>query len=138
MLGPLWQYGVLLIACLGILQSVRLILRLLRSIGRIQLSILGIRLVILLSLGEVKSLLVALTQSKISSLVYSVWSSSHSILYRARVIVTYLSLLTYIPQLRRKVCRLQITKSLQALKVASVKSAKSSQYYSYRLLFIKL
>jgi len=51
----------------------------------------------LLSLGEVKSLLVALTWSRISSLVHSVWSSSRSILYKDRIIVTRLSFLTYTP-----------------------------------------
>jgi hypothetical protein len=53
------------------LWPVRLIPKLLGSIGRIWLNGLGIRLEILLSLKEVKSLLV-LIWSKIYSLVYSV------------------------------------------------------------------
>jgi len=51
----------------------------------------------LLSLGEVKSLLVALTWSRISSLVHSVWSSSYIVLYKDRVTVTCLSFLTHTP-----------------------------------------
>src|SRR3984957_13594132 len=72
MLGPL-RCRALLTACLGMLWAVRLILRLLGSIGRIWLSILGIRPEILLSLKEAKSPLV-LMWSKICSLVHSVWS----------------------------------------------------------------
>ena len=115
-----------------------LILKPLRFIGRIQLSGLGIRLVIILSLEEVKSSLVVLNQSRISSLVYSVQSSLYIILYKDRTTVTRLSLLTYIPQLYKRVRSLQIVIGLQALKIASVKSVKSSQYYSHRLLFISL
>jgi len=46
---------------LGVLWPIKLILKALRSIGRIWLSMLGIRLAILLSLKEAESLLVALT-----------------------------------------------------------------------------
>ena len=53
-----------------------------------------IRLEILLRLKAVKNLLV-LMWSRISFLVYSVWSSLHSILYKDCVIVTYL--LIYMP-----------------------------------------
>ena len=79
-----------------------------------------------------------LYQSRISSLVYSVWSFLYNILYKDRVTVTYLSFLTHTPQLWRRVYKLQITVSLQALKVTSIKSIKSSLYCSYMLLFIKL
>ena len=106
--------------------------------GRIQLSGLGIRLAIILSLEEVKSSLVSWNWSRISSLVYSVWSSLYIILYKDRIIVTRLSLLTYTPQLRKRVYSLRMVIGLQALRIASVKSAKSSQYYSHRLLFISL
>ena len=99
---------------------------------------LGIRLAILLSLGEVKSLFLVLTQSRISSLVHSVWSSLYIVLYKDRAIVTYLSLLTYTPQLHKRVYRLRIVTGLQALKIASVKSVKSSWYCSYRSSFISL
>jgi len=57
---------------LGMLWPVRLIPKLLRFIGRIWLSRLGIRLAMLLSLGEAERLFVALTWSRIFSLVYSV------------------------------------------------------------------
>jgi hypothetical protein len=80
-----------------VLWPVRLILKLLGFVGRIWLSRLGIRLVMLLSLGEVERLFVALTWSRIFSLVYSVWSSSCIVLYKDRIIVTCLSFLTYIP-----------------------------------------
>ena len=112
------------------------ILRSLGFIGRIQLSILGIRLAILLSLGEVKSLFLALTQSRISSLVYSIQSSLCIVLYKDCIIMTYLFLSTHTPWSRRRVCRLQIVAGLQALKIAFIKSAKSSQYCSYRSLSI--
>ena len=107
-------------------------------IGRIQLSRLGIRLVIILSLGQVKSSLVVLYSSRSSSLVYSIQSSLYIILYRDYIIVTYLFLLTYTPQLYRRVYRLWIVVGLYALKIASVKSIKSSWYYSYRSTFINL
>src|SRR6266700_4542762 len=99
---------------------------------------LGIRPAILLSLGEVKSLFLALAWSRISSLVHSIWSSLYIILYNNRATVTYLSLLTHTPWLCRRVYRLQIVTVLQALEMASVKSTKSSWYYSYRLLSISL
>ena len=120
------------------LQPVRLILKLLSFIGRIQLRGLGIRLAIILSLGQVKSSLVVLYLSRSSSLVYSVWSSLYIVLYRDCITVTCLFLLTYTPQLHRRVHRLRIVVGLYTLKIASIKSAKSSQYYSYRLIFINL
>src|SRR6266571_1016787 len=81
---------------LGIIWPVRLILKPLGSIGRIWLNGSGIRLEILLSLKQVKSPLV-LMWSKIYSLVYSVWSSSQSVLYKDHAIVTHLSFSTYTP-----------------------------------------
>ena len=120
------------------LQPVQLILKLLGFIGRIQLSGLGIRLAILLSLEEVNSSFTSQYQSRISSLVYSVWSFLYIILYKDYIIVTYLFLLTYIPQLYKRVYSLQIVVGLQALKIASVKSVKSSQYCSHISLFISL
>ena len=78
------------------LWSVRLILKPLQSIGQIWLNGLSIRLEILLSLKEVKSLPV-LIWSRISSLVHSVWSFLCIVLYKDSAIVTYLSLLTYTP-----------------------------------------
>jgi hypothetical protein len=56
-----------------------------------------IRLKILLSLEEAKSSLVVLIWSRICSLVHSVWSSLHSVLYRDRAIVTRLSFSTHTP-----------------------------------------
>jgi hypothetical protein len=53
-----------------------------------------IRLEILLRLKAAKNLLV-LMWSRISSLVHSIWSSSHSILYKDCIIVT--CLLTHTP-----------------------------------------
>ena len=106
--------------------------------GRIWLSGLGIRPAIILSLEEVKSSLVSQNWFRISSLVYSIQSFSYIMLYKDCVIVTCLFLLTYTPQLRKRVYSLQIVIGLQALKIASVKSIKSSQYCSYRLLFISL
>src|SRR6266568_2508781 len=96
-----WFTGVLrsITWVLGVLWPVRSILKALGSIGRIWLSRSGIRLVILLSLEEAKSLLVSLTWSRISSLVYSIWSSLYNILYRDCAIITRLSFLTYIPWL---------------------------------------
>src|SRR6266704_5159124 len=93
-----WFTGVLqsVTWVLGIIWPVRLILKPFGSIGRIWLNGLSIRLEILLSLKQVKSLLV-LMWSKIYSLVYSVWSSLQSVSYRDCAIVTYLSFLTYIP-----------------------------------------
>ncbi len=61
---------------------------------------------IILSLEEVKSSLVVLNWSRISSLVYSVWSSLCIVLYKDCVIVTCLSLLTYILWLYKRVCSL--------------------------------
>ena len=116
----------------------RLSLKPLRFMGRIQLSGLGIRLAIILSLGQVKSSLVVLYLSRSSSLVYSIWSSLYIVLYRDYIIVTRLFLLTYTLQLYRRVHRLRIVVGLHALKIASIKSAKSSQYYSYRSTFINL
>src|SRR6266702_4890420 len=81
---------------LGVIWPVRSILKPLGSIGRIWLNGLGIRLEILLSLKQAKSPLV-LMWSKICSLVYSVWSSLQSVLYRDYTIVTRLSFLTYTP-----------------------------------------
>src|SRR6266702_8677902 len=81
---------------LGMLWPIRLIPKPLKSIGQIWLNGLGIRLEILLSLKQVKSLLV-LMWSKICSLVYSIWSSLQSVLYRDYTIVTRLSFLTYTP-----------------------------------------
>ena len=107
-------------------------------IGQVWLSGLGIRLVIILSLGQVKSSLVVLYSSRSSSLVYSIWSSLYIILYRDYIIVTRLFLLTYTPQLYRRVRRLQIVVGLYTLKIASIKSAKSSQYCSHRSTFINL
>ena len=104
--------------------------------GRIQLSRLGIRLAIILSLEEAKSSFTSQYQSRISSLVYSVWSFSYIILYKDYITVTRLFLLTHTPQLYKRVRSLQIVVGLQALKIASVKSIKSSQYYSHRSLFI--
>ena len=106
--------------------------------GRIWLSGLGIRLVIILSLEEVKSFLVFQNWSRISSLVYFIWSFLYIMLYKDYIIVTYLFLLTYIPWLYKRVHRLQMVVGLHALKIASVKSAKSFQYCSYRSLFISL
>ena len=116
----------------------RLSLKPLRFIGRIQLSGLGIRLAIILSLEEVKSSLVSWNWSRISSLVYSVQSFLYIILYKDYIIVTRLFLLTYIPQLRKRVYSLRMVIGLQALRIASVKSVKSSQYCSYRSLFMSL
>jgi len=62
--------------------------------------------VIILSLEEVKSFLIMLYLSRISSLVYSVRSSLCIVLYKDRAIVTYLFLLTYTPWLRKRVRRL--------------------------------
>ena len=115
-----------------------LILKPLRFIGQIQLNGLGIRLAIILSLGQAKSFLVVLYSSRSSSLVYSIWSSLYIILYRDYIIVTRLFLLTYTPYLYRRVRRLRMVVGLYTLKIASVKSAKSSQYCSYRLSFINL
>ena len=116
----------------------KLILKLLRFIGQIQLSGLGIRLVIILSLEEVKSSLVSQNWSRISSLVYFIQSFSYIILYKDCIIVTRLFLLTYTPQLYKSVYRLQIVVGLYTLKIASIKSIKSSQYCSYRSIFINL
>ena len=134
-----WFTGVLqsITWVLGILQPIKLILKPLQFIGRIQLNGLGIRLKILLSLKQVKSPLV-LIQSKIYSLVYFIWLSLYRVLYRDHTIVTYLSFLIYTPQLQKRVYRLQIAIRLLALKIASVKSVKSSLYCSYRPLFINL
>ena len=107
-------------------------------IGRVWLSRLGIRLAIILSLGQVKSSLVVLYSSRSFFLVYSVQSSLYLILYRDYIIVTRLFLLTYTPQLYRRVHKLRIIVGLYALKIASVKSAKSFQYYSHRSTFINL
>jgi len=74
---------------------VRSIPKLLRFIGRIWLRGLGIRPAIILSLEEVKSSLVVLYLSRISSLVHSVRSSLYIVLYKDRVIVTRLFLLTH-------------------------------------------
>ena len=106
--------------------------------GRVQLSRLGIMPVIILSLKQAKSSLVVLYSSKSFSLVYSVWSSLYIILYRDCVTVTYLFLLTHIPCLCRRVYRLRIVVGLYALKIAFIKSIKSSQYYSHRSTFINL
>ena len=106
--------------------------------GRIWLNRSGIRLALTLSLGQAKSSLVMLYLSKSSSLVYSVWFSLCIVLYRDYTTVTCLFLLTYTPCLCRRVYRLQIVVGLYALKIASIKSAKSSQYYSYRSTFISL
>jgi len=94
-----WFIGVLwsITWVLGVLWPVRSILKLLRFIGQIWLSRLGIRPAMPLSLGEAKRLFIALTWSRIFSLVYSVWSSSCIVLYKDRVIVTRLSFLTHIP-----------------------------------------
>jgi len=94
--------------------------------GRIWLSGLGIRPAIILSLEEVKSSLVSWNWSRISSLVHSVWSFLCIVLYKDCVTVTYLFLLTHTPWLCKRVYSLQIVTGLQALKIASVKSAKSS------------
>ena len=95
----IWVTGVLqsVTWVLGILWPVRLIPKLLRFVGQIWLSMLGIRLAILLSLEEVRSLLVSLAWSRIYSLVHSIRSSLYNMLYRDRVIVTYFSFLTYTP-----------------------------------------
>ena len=79
---------------------------------------------------------IILVQDFFLSLLYLVFLIS--ILYKDYIIVTRLSFLTYTPQLRRRVYRLQRAISLQALKTASVKSTKSSLYYSHISLFIKL
>jgi len=79
------------------LWPVRSIPKSLGFVGRIWLSRLGIRLAMPLSLGEAERLFVALTWSRIFSLVYSVWSSSYIMLYKDRVIVTCLSFLTHTP-----------------------------------------
>jgi hypothetical protein len=76
--------------------------------------------------------------SKSSSLVHSVWSFLYIMLYRDCIIVTCLFLLTHTPWLRRRVYKLWIVIGLYALKIASIKSIKSSWYYSYRLMFINL
>src|SRR6266568_9543146 len=102
------------------------ILKLLRFVGRIWLNGSGIRLVITLSLEEVKSSLIVLNWSRISSLVYSVWSSLCIVLYKDHVTVICLSLLTHIFWSCKRVYRLRIIVGLQALKIAFVKSAKSS------------
>jgi len=120
------------------LWPIRLILKLLRFIGRIWLRGLGIRPAIILSLEEVKSSLVFWNWSRISSLVYSVWSFLYIVLYKDCVTVTCLFLLTYTPWLRKRVYSLRMVIGLQALKIASVKSIKSSWYCSHRLLFISL
>ena len=73
-----------------------LVLKPLRSVGRIWLNGLSIRPEILLSLNKAKSLL-NLIWSKICSLVHSVGSSLYSVLYKDRAIVTRLSFLTYTP-----------------------------------------
>src|SRR6266576_6311572 len=98
------------------LWSVRLILKLLGFIGRIWLRGLGIRPAIILSLEEAKSSLVVLYSSRISSLVHSIRSSLYIILYKDRIIVTYLFLLTYTPYLRKRVSRLWIVVGLHSLK----------------------
>ena len=82
---------------IDVLWPIRLIPKSLGFIRQIWLSMSGIRLVILLSLGETKNLLMALTWSKISSIVYSVWSFLHSILYKDYTIIAHLSILTYTP-----------------------------------------
>jgi hypothetical protein len=79
-----------------------------------------------------------LYSSRSSSLVYSIWSSLYIVLYRDYIIVTCLFLLTHTPWLYRRVRRLRIVVGLHALKIASVKSAKSSWYCSYRSTFINL
>jgi len=94
--------------------------------------------VIILSLEEVKSSLVSWNWSRISSLVYSVWSFLCIVLYKDCAIVTRLFLLTHTPWLRKWVRSLRMVVGLQALKIASVKSAKSSWYCSHRSLFISL
>ena len=106
--------------------------------GRIQLSGLGIRPAIIFSLEEVKSSLVSWNQSRISSLVHFIQSFLCIVLYKDYTIVTRLFLLTYTPQLHKRVYRLQIVVGLHTLKIASIKSAKSSQYCSYRSTFINL
>jgi len=80
-----------------VLWPIRLILKLLGFIEQIWLSRLGIRPAILLSLGEVKRLFIALTWSRIFSLVHSIWSSSCIVLYKDHIIVTCLSFLTHTP-----------------------------------------
>ena len=94
-----WFTGVLrsVTQVLGMLWPVRLIPKLLRFIERIWLSRLSIRPVILLSLGEAERLFMALTQFRIFSLVYSIWSSSYIMLYKDRATVTCLSFLTHTP-----------------------------------------
>jgi len=94
-----WFIGVLrsVTWVLGVLWPVRSILKLLRFIGRIWLRGSGIRPAIILSLEEAKSSLVVLYLSRISFLVHSVWSSLYIVLYKDRVTVTYLFLLTHIP-----------------------------------------
>jgi len=71
--------------------------------GRIWLSRLGIRPAIILSLEEVKSFLVSWNWSRISSLVYSIWSFLCIMLYKDYAIVTRLFLLTYTPWSRKRV-----------------------------------
>ena len=92
----------------------------------------------MLSLEEVKSSLISQNQSRISSLVHSVQFFLYIILYKDYIIVTYLFLLIYTPQLYKRVYRLRMVVGLYALKIASIKSAKSSQYCFYRLTFISL
>ena len=121
----------------GMLWPMRSILKPPQSIAWICLSGLGIRLAILLSLKELKGLL-SLIYSQISSLLYSIRSSSYSILQRDYVIVIYLSLTVYTLYLQRRFHSLQIAIRLLALKIASIKSAKSSLYCSYKLLFSSL
>jgi len=82
--------------------------------------------VIILSLEEVKSSLVSWNWSRISSLVHSIWSFLCIVLYKDYIIVTRLFLLTHIPWLRKRVHRLRIVVGLYALKIASIKSTKSS------------
>ena len=119
------------------LWPIRLILRLSQSIAWICLSRSNIRPVILLSLKELKSLLF-LIYSQIFSLLYSIRSFSYNILQRDCAIVIYLSLIVYMPCLQRRFYSLQIAIRLLALKIASIKSVKSSLYYFYKLLFLSL
>ena len=119
------------------LWPVRSILKPPWSIAWICLSRSAMRPAILLSLKELKSPL-SLIYSQISSLLYSIRSSSCNILQRDCVIVICLSLTVYTPYLRRRFRSLRIAMRLLALKIASVKSVKSSLYCSYKSSFSSL
>ena len=121
----------------GMLWPMRSILKPLQFIAWIYLSRSAIRPAILLSLKELKSPL-SLIYSQISSLLYSIKSSSYNISQKDYIIMIYLSLIVYTPCLQRRFRSLRIVIKLLTLKITSIKSVKSFLYYFYKSLFSSL